>query len=671
MKTYTHREFLIPGNTENYLEITVHLDRQSVPNMTSTFLTSVKLVKKNADFSTKAYNYEDTCTLYIDGKQTHQIRAYFGSAVDETYYLVNNYSMTKVHDVDDNGVYDSPSGTLSVNFRYTIDLGGYYETYDKDGNVAATGKMVPVDTEFTVTFPTIEQDKAIIIKAPETYDRDNYMFEYSAAIGEVTTWFTLSYGNFDYYEFAPQTIHHDDFENGIFVFEISEQELKNIRAEFYDTDIAKGRLYLKTGVVSGTTDQMEYKQDMVEFTYHIQDEYPTVENIVIRDVQSTILGLTGDENIIVNGESMIEFSYEPVAYKEAVIVANSISDGKQTISDVTYSVMDNPVNGTFTFTVEDSRGLVTKTKITKPFVNYVRPTITQKLGTVFTGETGVALEVTLTGNYYKGSFGAVENDLVIMCKTKSEVWFEVTDYRATFSNNKYKITFTIDEGYAYGDTIKCQTVFKDTLYRVTSTADSVNTEPVFDWGEDDFNFNVPIKMNGDTILRHNAEANNTVLAASGNRIYLRPGGDEDTYGEVVINNDGSVSLLGVTIDSIGDHVIEIGETSMGTNGTWYWRKWASGRSEAWGMRNMGKMAVSTAWGALYRSDTFNLGYPYTCFSKTPSIQLSPQPAYDGYNTAAVGWIAEYNGSHVWVSPVATNLPSSYIGVYCQGIWTMD
>jgi hypothetical protein len=142
--------------------------------------------------------------------------------------------------------------------------------------------------------------------------------------------------------------------------------------------------------------------------------------------------------------------------------------------------------------------------------------------------------------------------------------------------------------------------------------------PVFDWSETDFHFNVPIdidadniNMHNETIIRHNKAANNTVLSASGGHIYLRPGGTNNTSGETIIYPDGSLEFggevnfaKGFNIDgyTIGDFVIEAGSESMGSNGTWHWRKWASGKAECYGCRNFGNMAVNTTWGNLYRSE---------------------------------------------------------------------
>ena len=51
-------------------------------------------------------------------------------------------------------------------------------------------------------------------------------------------------------------------------------------------------------------------------------------------------------------------------------------------------------------------------------------------------------------------------------------------------------------------------------------------------------------MNEETVLRHNRNANNTVLSASGGFIYFRPAGTNDTSNEIKFNPQGSIELNG-------------------------------------------------------------------------------------------------------------------------------
>ena len=90
-----------------------------------------------------------------------------------------------------------------------------------------------------------------------------------------------------------------------------------------------------------------------------------------------------------------------------------------------------------------------------------------------------------------------------------------------------------------------------------------------------------------------------------------------------VNFAGKVT--GSVNDAIKDYVIETGTESMGSNGTWYWTKWASGKAECYGCRNYGNMAVSTAWNSsLYISNNFAQSLPSGLFANTPEfINITP------------------------------------------------
>jgi hypothetical protein len=118
------------------------------------------------------------------------------------------------------------------------------------------------------------------------------------------------------------------------------------------------------------------------------------------------------------------------------------------------------------------------------------------------------------------------------------------------------------------------------------------------------------------------------LSGSGGHIYLRPGGTNDTSGEVVISIDGTVTVNGEPIGSNGggaaDYIVETGEEDMGSNGTWYWEKWNSGKAMCYGIRNFGTIGNSSfdVNGNLYITDMYDQSLPSNLFSTTPYIQAS-------------------------------------------------
>ena len=414
-------------------------------------------------------------------------------------------------------------------------------------------------------------------------------------------------------------------------------------------------------------------------------------NPTVKDIKEETIALTGDENTFIRYESMAEYAINAVASKQASIVTQSVTCGSKTITNLPYGVIEDVESGTFNFYVVDSRNMAAAGSVFKNLVEYVKPTCYQKLEIELSGETGATIKLTVNGNYYNGSFGAADNTLQLEVRHTDDSGnmgeWQLLDGTPTFNGNTYKLETTLS-GFNYGKAYVFQCRAIDKLNFVESSQYTVRLLPVFDWSETDFNFNVPVNIegnldiNGETVLRHNAEAKNTVLSASGGHIYIRPGGTNSTSGETIIYPNGDISFGG-TVDlgnsftlngnTLNDFVIDSGETSMGSNGTWYWQKWASGKAECWGCRNFGNMAVTTAWGNLYRSAFLTQDLPDDVFVTTPDVIN-----INIVNATFGGWICKHEnaapsaattGSFIFVRPAsATVTAPTYIGFHVIGLW---
>ena len=60
-------------------------------------------------------------------------------------------------------------------------------------------------------------------------------------------------------------------------------------------------------------------------------------------------------------------------------------------------------------------------------------------------------------------------------------------------------------------------------------------------------------------------------------------------------------------------------TAEGTSGNWRYRKWKSGKIEAWGYQSYSSIAINIASAAFggYRSDVVNMTIPSGIFTRTP------------------------------------------------------
>ena len=408
-------------------------------------------------------------------------------------------------------------------------------------------------------------------------------------------------------------------------------------------------------------------------------------NPTVKDINPATIALTGNENIFVQYESTVEFDTGAVASKHATIIEQSVQCGSKIVKDLYNGIIEDIETGDFIFNARDSRNLNADTVVVSnvAMIKYIKPTIKQELKIELSEETGAIVKFKITGNYFNGTFGAEDNTLNLYVRYAVNSgdygeWVSITDV-PEFKDGTYECNTTVT-GLTYDNTYTFQCMAVDKLNTVITNGYPIKLLPVYDWSETDFNFNVPVNMSNKTVLRFNEESNNTVLSAAGGSVYIRPKGTTDTTGEVQIKADGSVKFNGavdinkltVNGDTFADYVIEHGEQSMGSNGTWYYNKWASGKAECWGCRNYGNMAVNTAWGNLYRSEIFQQELPEDVFITTPDvININIVNGNKG------GWICKHEqdapsavttGSFIWVRPASATISPTYIGFHVIGLW---
>lgn len=113
-----------------------------------------------------------------------------------------------------------------------------------------------------------------------------------------------------------------------------------------------------------------------------------------------------------------------------------------------------------------------------------------------------------------------------------------------------------------------------------------------------------------------------------------------------------------------DYVTEQGTKTHATTGTWRYRKWNSGKIEAWNDYNIGDIAVTTAgpnFGG-YRSGLLNINIPSDIFSGTPDGALIGKKGTQG------GWLsnvycADNNVSTFACSGASVTLTSQSLVTY--------
>ena len=282
------------------------------------------------------------------------------------------------------------------------------------------------------------------------------------------------------------------------------------------------------------------------------------------------------------------------ALKGASIVSYSATNGSTTFTD-TIGLFTNVNSNVFKFLATDNRGLSAQKEITLNLIDYWKPTCNIETTLELDGETTARAGIKISGEFFNGSFGAENNSIDILVKHSASngEWVSLlydlpVPFEPTIDGNSYYIELGISE-LDYSAPFTCQAKVVDALAEVFSAEVTKTIYPVFDWSNEDFNFNVPVVFQ---------------------------------KGFTVAGGEGS---------SVIDYIIEQGTESMGSNGTWYWEKWESGKAICYGMRNFGKAAITSAFGSMYKTSSYyTQALPTGLFSSMPTyVSKEVMNATDG------------------------------------------
>lgn len=265
---------------------------------------------------------------------------------------------------------------------------------------------------------------------------------------------------------------------------------------------------------------------------------PTVSGAVV-DSNDVTKALTGDENKLVRYYSTALCTITATAKNHATISSKTI--GGATVSGTTRTI-SNVESGCVTFAAKDSRGYSASATVNSTMIPYVKLT-NNAVGTRTEPTTGNA-KLTIKGDYFNGSFGAVNNALTAKWRSSGGTYVTVTP---TISGNTYLAEVELS-GLDYTQTYTYEVVVSDKLASVTKTVTIGNGVPVFDWGENDVNFHVPIKL-GDTQLTETQLQQLTTPITYGDYIVERGVSGSWTYhkyasGDVVMAYGGNITFPG-------------------------------------------------------------------------------------------------------------------------------
>lgn len=225
---------------------------------------------------------------------------------------------------------------------------------------------------------------------------------------------------------------------------------------------------------------------------------PTV-SVSSEDINTSSIALTGNKKTIVNGMSKLRVNTSATANNSASISNIAVYCGSESLGGSSVTFYGAASNKVYVI-VTDSRGFSTRVDDKSlGFVSYITPTITHTI--TRDTPTGDTVTVSVRGKWFNGAFGAVANTLRLRVAYKVDGatnYGGYTDMTATKNGNEYTATIQLS-GLAYTNAYRFQIRLDDAVYTDGRYATDIYLSkgiPVFDWGEDDFAFHVPVKIDG-------------------------------------------------------------------------------------------------------------------------------------------------------------------------------
>lgn len=443
-------------------------------------------------------------------------------------------------------------------------------------------------------------------------------------------------------------------ESGEYTVSFTTAQRNTIREYSKDTKSAnlRFRLYSTAGYKDST------------YSCPIINADPTFTFSVV-DTDSETIRLTGNSNKIIKGYSNPKVTVSASGKKYATISAIGVFCGNDShtvtnLSSFNHTFTDVALDKLY-ITVVDSRGKrnVLDTTFGDNIIDYTPLGCVLEVDSVdFTNDETVTTKFKVSGPYFNQSFGSSPNSLRASYRYKlgTNDWVDWISFTPTKTTKSYSATISVQS--AYTDAVEIEVNISDALVSQIQSYKNIAT-PVFDWGEDDFNFNVPVTVKGELNVAGKADIGGSITAGGHADIggYLKVGGYTQLDGTVLVRNCYPVLLV-----------------DYGISNGWRYRKYSDGTAECWCGLTYSNVAITSVWGGIYTSANIALSDFPIKFYETPVCRVDLNGGYAG------GWIVR-SGSNS--TPTSTTNPGSfqiargssysggtyYVTVYAKGRWS--
>jgi hypothetical protein len=387
----------------------------------------------------------------------------------------------------------------------------YYDTYPTSNQYAANSSTWYVATT------TTSGVGAMILSAPDFTDEETptitYSYDKGSSVTSAVVEAAISFnGTTDdiKYRVVPAVA------EGSYTFEFTEAEKATLWTLLQNGTTALVRFWLKTTETIGE-EILVCPLNSAAKTLTFVNYKPTLSPTIV-DTNPATLAVTGNPNALVRYMSTAQFDIGAQPRKGGLdIISQYIQNGGRIIENIPSGVFDNVTDNTFYFSATDDRGYtgthsITLSEFYGDFINYVKLT-NKATPAVITGEGN--LEVTITGKFFNYSFGAKQNQislqyLILEDGQETGSFSDPIIFRPSVSSDyTYTHTFTIT-GLDYTKQYNITVRVNDLLMSQDSSFIAVSI-PVFDWGKEDFRFNVPVTVDGNLTVTGDITINGVSL----------------------------------------------------------------------------------------------------------------------------------------------------------------
>lgn len=390
--------------------------------------------------------------------------------------------------------------TITVTVSHNANGVGSCYMYAKiDGPSGTTMAGTSVSGSETVDLDEIAR-VARILSATDFTDEENPTITYSNPAGSATTKLQACIsvtGEDDDIAFRDIPISGKSY-----TFSLTTAERDVLRSAAANSNTLSLKFVVRS-TVSGVEGKTNTKATMT-----VVNASPTATFSVV-DTNSATTALTGNSNNFIALHSTPKVTLNVTTKKSATIPSKGveISDGITVWKkNGSFEGEISPLSsGDINYKVTDSRGNMVGGGVKRTFIAYFNPTI--QIDNITRDGSG-NLTVVASGEAFVGSFGSKSNARTLYYRYKKSTdknytsWMQLSSSEVVWDGNKFTATKKIS-GLDYTKSYNVHVSITDSLHtgddRVIARKTGLSAFPVFEWGADDFKFNVPVVMSGNPI----------------------------------------------------------------------------------------------------------------------------------------------------------------------------